>query len=145
MRPRARSIWRCIRRLPTVRVWALRDYLGVTRDKILLSYIVSTGAPDAVLADVESAYQAGVRVFKVKIGRDIAEESNTYQAYLIDSYPAARFYADANQTLDRGNAAAILDDLFELGVMHCEGSAAGPSAGCAATAAAGLRDADHRR
>ena len=98
---------------------SLAAYLGVTNSDIHLSTIVSTGSPAAVSADVEAAYQAGLRVFKVKIGRDVAGETEML-ARLIDNYPSAQFYVDANETLDAANAAAILRHLHALGVIHCE-------------------------
>ena len=98
---------------------SLASYLGATRDRIRLSAIVSTGAPEAVAADVAALYQAGIRVFKVKIGRDIPGEIQTI-ALLIQAYPDAQFYVDANETLDSNSAAAILDRLHRLGVIHCE-------------------------
>ena len=98
---------------------SLASYLGATRERILLSAIVSTGTPDAVFADVSAAYEAGLRVFKVKIGQDIDAEFETL-ARLIEAFPAARFYVDANETLTGENAAAVLNQLHELGLMYCE-------------------------
>ncbi len=97
----------------------LGEYLGATREKILLSAIVSTGAPEAVFADIGAACAAGLRVFKVKIGRDIRGEIATIRR-LMEDLPKARFYVDANETLAPDAAAAILTELRELGVMHCE-------------------------
>lgn len=97
----------------------LGDYLGSSRQRIQTSYIVSAGQPDEVMADVDAAYQTGLRVFKIKIGRDIPQEIDTIRQ-LSASFPAARFYVDANQTLTAENAAAVLDRLAALDVMHCE-------------------------
>ena len=97
----------------------LAAYLGATRGRIRLSAIVSTGGPEAVMADVDRAYQAGIRVFKVKIGRDIPGEINTIAA-LINAYPDAQFYVDANETLASAGAADILNRLRRMGVIHCE-------------------------
>ena len=97
----------------------LAGHLGATRERIRLSYIVSTGAADEVLADVEGAYRSGIRAFKVKIGKDIARETETTRE-LIARYPAAQFYVDANQTLAEDDAAGILNALYDLGVIHCE-------------------------
>ena len=97
----------------------LGDYLGAARERILLSTIVSTGSPDAVMADVAGAYGAGLRVFKLKFGRDIPSEIETSRR-LIREYPAAQFYADANETLDSGSAAALLNQLHKLGLLYCE-------------------------
>ncbi len=98
---------------------SLGDYLQVSRERLRLSAIVSTGSPAAVRADVEALYRAGLRVFKVKIGRRLEEEIATI-ADLIESYPEADFYVDANETLDRGDVLAILLRLQALGVMYCE-------------------------
>lgn len=97
----------------------LAGHLGATRERIRLSYIVSTGEPDAVLADVEGAYGCGLRVFKVKIGKDIARETETIRE-LVQRFPGAQFYVDANQALDEGSAAQILNALYDLGVVYCE-------------------------
>ena len=98
---------------------SLATYLGATRQRVRLSAIVSTGAPEAVASDVAAFYRAGIRVFKVKIGPDIPGEMRTIAA-LIQSYADARFYVDANETIASAGAAAILTRLRELGVLHCE-------------------------
>ena len=98
---------------------ALSEYLGSSRQRIQPSYIVSTGVPAEVTADVESAYHAGIRVFKVKIGKDIPQETDTIRQ-LGQQFPAAQFYVDANQTLAGQNAVAVLKQLLTLGVIHCE-------------------------
>ncbi len=97
----------------------LTAYLGAERDRIRLSAIVSTGGPEAVMADVGRAYHAGIRVFKVKIGRDIPGEINTIAA-LINAHPDAQFYVDANETLESSSGADILSRLRQMGVIHCE-------------------------
>ena len=98
---------------------SLGQHLGATRERIRLSYIVSTGEAEAVLADVESAYRSGIRVFKVKIGKDVARETETIRG-LVEGFPGAQFYVDANQTLEEDGAAGILNALYDLGLIHCE-------------------------
>ena len=97
----------------------LREYLGSSRQRIQPSYIVSTGPPAEVTADVKTAYHAGLRVFKVKIGKDIQQETDTIRQ-LAEQFPAARFYVDANQTLAGQNSPSILKRLLDLGVLYCE-------------------------
>ena len=97
----------------------LATYLGATRERILLSYIVSTGSAEAVAADVDSAFQAGIRVFKIKIGNDLVAEVAAIQS-LIATYRSAQFYVDANETLEAASAAPLLRRLHDLGVMYCE-------------------------
>ncbi len=105
--------------LATSRDESLRAYLGCGRDSVQLSSIVSTGTPEAVLADVAEAFAAGIRCFKVKIGRDLPGETETLRA-LIEAFPAGRFYVDANETLPLKSAAKILDALRDMGVLYCE-------------------------
>ena len=75
---------------------SLQAYLGIERKHIEVSYIVGTGTPDFVIADVDAAYQAGVRVFKVKIGAHLPQEIETIDA-IQALYPHAQIYVDANQ------------------------------------------------
>ena len=97
----------------------LRDYLGATRDSVRLSGIVSTGGRDETVADVAAFYAKGVRVFKVKIGRDIPAETDALRE-LLAAFPAADFYVDANETLSPKTAAQTLDALHDMGVLYCE-------------------------
>ena len=97
----------------------LAAYLGCSQGRIQLSSIVSTGTAEQVKADVRVAYDASLRVFKVKIGKDLPRERETI-AQLMSAWPQAQIYVDANQTLSEANAAALLDDLWRLGVIHCE-------------------------
>ncbi|MEM9953105.1 MAG: enolase C-terminal domain-like protein [Chloroflexota bacterium] len=97
----------------------LAECLGVKTDSTEVSYIVSTGSLEAVLADVDSIYQQGVRVFKVKIGMDIPQEIATIRQ-LIATFPKAKFYVDANQCLTIDNAPSVLNQLYEMGVLYCE-------------------------
>lgn len=97
----------------------LAAHLGASRGRIRLSYIVSTGEADEVLADVAGAYRSGIRVFKVKIGKDIAGETETIRG-LVERFPAAQFYVDANQTLEEESAPHTLNALYDLGLIHCE-------------------------
>lgn len=98
---------------------SLRDYLGGARESVCLSSIVSTGDRDIVQADVAGAYEQGLRVFKVKIGRDIPGESDSLRD-LMAAFPLARFYVDANETVALETAAQTLDALQQYGALYCE-------------------------
>jgi L-Ala-D/L-Glu epimerase len=97
----------------------IKSYLDVFHEKIRVSYIVSTGTTEEVIADVGESYRAGVRVYKVKIGKDLPQETETIKQ-LIAQFPSAEFYVDANQCLTHESGAGVLNKLFALGVIHCE-------------------------
>jgi L-alanine-DL-glutamate epimerase-like enolase superfamily enzyme len=98
---------------------SLSQLLGITQTRTRVSYIVSTGTTEEVLADVESVYNKGVRVFKVKIGKDMDREIATI-SQLQTLFPDAGVYVDANQCLDHDSAAVLLNRLSEMGVWYCE-------------------------
>jgi len=98
---------------------SLATLLGLQSDTTQVSYIVSTGKTDHVLANVGEIYGQGVRVFKMKIGVNIPTEIETIRQ-LIKSYPQAGFYVDANQCLDADTATGILNQLHDMGVLYCE-------------------------
>jgi L-alanine-DL-glutamate epimerase-like enolase superfamily enzyme len=97
----------------------LSKLLGVSQARTRVSYIVSTGSIDDVLADVAEIYAAGVRVFKVKIGKNIPQEIDTIQR-LQNAFADGQFYVDANQCLGADNAADVLNQLAGMGVLYCE-------------------------
>ncbi|MCY4146146.1 MAG: enolase [Chloroflexi bacterium] len=97
----------------------LREYLGGARESLRLSSIISAGDSDRAQADVAAAYARGIRVFKIKIGRNIPAESDSLRD-MMTAFPAARFYVDANETLPLATAAQTLDTLREYGALYCE-------------------------
>ncbi|GAB5490679.1 MAG: enolase C-terminal domain-like protein [Phototrophicaceae bacterium] len=98
---------------------SIRDWLGITKKQVRVSYIVGTGDENTVIADVNEAYQVGVRVFKVKIGKNLTQEIQIIQALQLQ-FPDAEFYADANQCLTIENGESQLNHLYELGILWCE-------------------------
>lgn len=97
----------------------LLTWLGVEQPRTRLSYIVSTGTPDEVLADVGELFALGVRVFKVKVGKSLRDERATLHS-LLGAFPSTVFYVDANECLDASTAPAFLNALQEMGVAYCE-------------------------
>lgn len=98
---------------------SLTELLGVTKSAVRVSYIVSTGGKDDVVRDVGEMFDAGVRVFKVKVGKSIPQEIAII-AELQQTFPSADFYVDANQCLTAQNAPDVLAQLHEMGVLYCE-------------------------
>ncbi len=97
----------------------LAEHLGATRDKVKVSYILGIGENDEVLAEAQKVYDQGVRVLKVKVGRDWALDIERIQL-LTQIAPDLQLYADANETMQMHNAANRLEHLHELGVLYCE-------------------------
>ncbi len=97
----------------------LAEHLGATRDKVKVSYILGIGSHDEVLADAQMVYDQGVRVLKVKVGRDW--EADVERIKLLGQIaPDLELYADANETMLPHNAAERLAVLRDLGLLYCE-------------------------
>lgn len=98
----------------------LAEHLGATQHRIRASYILGMGDEDAALAEAERVYAWGVRVLKVKVGRewpaDLARIGRLQAALPAD----LALYADANECLDPAEAPRQLDMLRELGLLYCE-------------------------
>ena len=97
----------------------LKKLLPPEKDRVAVAYILGLGDEEAVLADAAFAYERGVRVFKVKVGRDLAADTRRLEA-LKRRFPDAALYADANETLDPGEAPRYLLAWRELGLLYVE-------------------------
>jgi len=97
----------------------LKQLLPPEKDRVAVAYILGLGDEEAVLADAAFAYSRGVRVFKVKVGRDLAADTRRLEA-LRDRFPDARLYADANETLSPEEAPRYLEAWQELGLLYVE-------------------------
>jgi L-alanine-DL-glutamate epimerase-like enolase superfamily enzyme len=98
----------------------LAQYLGCTQERLPVSFILGIGDRDSVLAEAERVVAAGVRVLKVKVGREWEEDLariRDLQAMFGDD---VQLYADANECLEPHDAAPKLAQLAELGLLYCE-------------------------
>lgn len=84
------------------------------------SYILGIGDRDTVLAEAERVVAAGVRVLKVKVGREWEEDLARIADLQAMFGGAVELYADANECLDPATAGRQLDHLRELGLLYCE-------------------------
>jgi len=98
----------------------LAQHLGCTQTRIPVSFILGIGARDEVLAEAERVVAAGVRVLKVKVGRDWDEDVARIRDLQAMFGAAVTLYADANECLEPETAAARLDALRDLGLVYCE-------------------------
>lgn len=97
----------------------LRALLPPQRERVEVAYILGLGDEAGVLADAEFAYRRGVRVFKVKVGRDLAADTRRIER-LRDRFPDAKLYADANETLPPEEAHRYLAAWRDLGLRYVE-------------------------
>jgi L-alanine-DL-glutamate epimerase-like enolase superfamily enzyme len=99
---------------------SLAAHLGATAPRLRASYILGMGGRDEVLAEARRVVDQGVRVLKVKVGRDWQEDLARIAELQAALGSGVDLYADANECLDEAQAPAILDRLAELGLHYCE-------------------------
>lgn len=99
---------------------SLAEHLGCARERVRVSYILGIAADDEMLDDATSVFNQGVRVLKVKIGRDHAADIRRI-TLLQDTFSGELdIYVDANETMGVDNAAARLAQFREMGILYCE-------------------------
>lgn len=98
----------------------LAEQLGATRTQVRVSYILGIGEREEVLAEAERVVAAGVRVLKVKVGRDWEEDIERIRELRAIFGDDVELYADANETMDDEHATERLAVLRDLGLCYCE-------------------------
>ena len=98
----------------------LAEHLGVVKERARVSYILGIGEREAMVQEAERVYEQGVRVFKVKVGRDWGEDLARIAELQQRLGDDCELYADANETFTPQNAAYRLDQLWERGLLYCE-------------------------
>ena len=98
----------------------LAEHLGSTHDRVRVSYILGIGDEETTLAEAQRVYAAGVRVLKVKVGRDWTADLTRIRRLQASLPGDMALYADANECLDVENASRQLDALREVGLLYCE-------------------------
>ncbi len=99
---------------------SLAQQLGATLKRAPVSYILGIGPLEEMLTEAERVVQAGVRVLKVKVGRDWKADRARIQALRETLGPEVTLYADANEGFSPQEAPARLAELAQLGVVYCE-------------------------
>lgn len=98
----------------------LAAHLGATMPKVKVSYILGIGERDTVLAEAERVFAQGVRVLKVKVGRDWEEDLARIHDLQTMFQGEMALYADANECLEPAEAAQKLAHLRDIGLLYCE-------------------------
>lgn len=97
----------------------LYQVLKPAKHRVRVSYILGMASEEELLLDARMAYEAGVRVFKVKVGRDLEEDGRKI-GRLKEAFPDAELYADANETLSPKEAERYLLAWKEMGLLYVE-------------------------
>jgi L-alanine-DL-glutamate epimerase-like enolase superfamily enzyme len=107
--------------LAAIQEQSLLDYFNPPNRKIKVSYILGISERMAMLAEAKAVYQRGVRVLKVKVGRDFAADIRVIQALQAEFKGShLELYADANEGLTPDGATAQLRQLADLGILYIE-------------------------
>lgn len=85
-----------------------------------VSYILGIGDLDTVLTEAHAAVADGVRVLKVKVGRDLQADLTIVQALRAELGDEVRLYADSNEMLQADTAADHLAKMASLGLLWVE-------------------------
>jgi len=98
----------------------VKEFAG-KHDKLRCSYILGISDMDTMLAEAMKVYDAGVSVFKIKIGRDSAHDTEIVSS-LNEAFADKDviLYADANEMLTEENAVERLEILASLGIAYVE-------------------------
>jgi L-alanine-DL-glutamate epimerase-like enolase superfamily enzyme len=100
---------------------SLLDYFNPPNRRLKVSYILGIADRDTMLAEARSVYDRGVRMLKVKVGRDLATDQAIIEALQTEFKDGdLQLYADANEGLAPELAAAHLRRLAGLGLLYVE-------------------------
>jgi L-alanine-DL-glutamate epimerase-like enolase superfamily enzyme len=100
---------------------SLLDSMAPSLRKIKVSYILGIADRDTMLAEAKRVYDRGVRVLKVKVGRNFADDLTLIQALQTEFTGSGLWlYADANEGLQPAKAASQLRQLADLGILYVE-------------------------
>ena len=100
---------------------SLLEYLNPPVRRIKVSYILGISDRATMLAEAKAVYDRGVRVLKVKVGRNFRDDLvriRELQAEFQGSHLS--LYADANEGLLPDQAQAQLAQLAEVGILYVE-------------------------
>ncbi len=90
------------------------------QERLRVSFILGISNLDNMLAEAKTIFAQGVRVFKIKIGRDAKHDRRVIEALSTEFAPEVILYADANEGLSLNNAARELEQLAKLGIAYIE-------------------------
>jgi L-alanine-DL-glutamate epimerase-like enolase superfamily enzyme len=100
---------------------SLFEYFNPLNRKIKVSYILGIAGHATMLAEAKAVFEQGVRVLKVKVGRNFADDLKLIKALQSEFQgEALSLYADANEGLLPEEVESQLRQLAELGLLYVE-------------------------
>ncbi len=99
---------------------SLYEHLGASRAQARVSYILGLGDLDDSLAEAERVVAQGVRVLKVKVGRDWGQDLQKLRLLREQFCEQVDLYVDANERFQPQNVRHRLEQMAELNVLYCE-------------------------
>ncbi len=110
--------------LHDARAWAAGEtlfgrLLGPQK-RVRPSFILGIAGPAEMLAEARRVVGAGVRVLKVKVGRDHAHDLRLIAELRAEYGDAVQLYADSNETLTPELASAALHAMRDAGLSYVE-------------------------
>ena len=91
------------------------------QQRLQVSYILGISSLEESLEEAQRVYAQGVRLLKVKVGRDAAHDQRLLTALQQEfSGSGLQLYADANESFQVSDAAQRLEQLSKLGVLYVE-------------------------
>jgi L-Ala-D/L-Glu epimerase len=99
----------------------LFDTVKGNQEKIRASFILGISDLETMIKEARSIFDAGVSVFKIKIGRDAKHDEEIVKTLQSEfAGTDVILYADANEGLSVDNAAKDLERLAKLGLAYVE-------------------------
>jgi L-Ala-D/L-Glu epimerase len=95
--------------------------LSESNSSIAVSYILGISDASIMIEEARRVIEAGVRVLKVKVGRNYTKDLEVIQELQTQfSSFGVRLYADSNETLEAETAPKILEAMRNAGLMYVE-------------------------
>ena len=95
--------------------------LAGSNSSIAVSYILGISDTNTMLEEARRVIDAGVRVLKVKVGRNYTKDLEVIAQLQTEfSSSGVRLYADSNETLEPETAPKILEAMGNAGLLYVE-------------------------
>ncbi len=98
----------------------LLEALGGPKRQIETSFILGIADAATMLDEARRVVAAGVRVLKVKVGRNTRHDLETIAALREEFGGTVKLYADSNETLIENTAARSLELMRDAGLLYVE-------------------------